>query len=153
MSDFRLEPSGDMAVQVTRSFCTTSERLRALHLDAERARDWLGSPDMPLVECRIDGREGGTAQYRWQMRDGSTMALEARFEKITPDGIIHHERFDPDWTQGEARVRTDFVPQDGGRCLLRMTVTYADPATRDAVMQSGMAAGLEAAYARLEGLL
>lgn len=153
MSDFRIEPSGDMAIAVTRTFRTTPERLRAAHLDADQVARWLGGPDMPLLDCRIDATEGGTADYRWSLEHGGTMSLTIRFEKIGPDQIIHHETFDPDWTDGAARVKTEFTDQADGRTQLRMTVTYSSPAARDRVLQSGMGAGLSAAYDRLDGLL
>lgn len=152
MSDFRIEPSGDLAILVTRSFAAPPARLAAAHLDPDLARKWLGSDDMPLVECRIDPHAGGTSLYRWTMRDGTEMTLTGRFDKVDDACIVHHEVFDPDWTNGETRVKTEFLEQ-AGRTTLRMTVTYTDPATRESVLASGMGSGMEAAYDRLEGLL
>lgn len=153
MSDFRIEPSGDMAIVVTRTFRTTPDSLQTAHLDPDRVSRWLGGPGMPLLACRIDATEDGTAEYRWSLEHGGTMTLTIRFEKIAPDQIIHHETFDPDWTDGAARVKTEFTDQGDGRAQLRMTATYSSPAARDRVLQSGMGAGLSAAYDRLDDLL
>jgi uncharacterized protein YndB with AHSA1/START domain len=152
MSDFRIEPSGDLAILITRSFTAPPARLAAAHLDPDTARKWLGSDDMPVTECRIDPTAGGASQYRWKMRDGTDMTLTGRFEKVTETCIVHHELFDPDWTDGETRVKTEFLEQDG-RTMLRMMITYATPETRDRVITSGMAAGMQAAYDRLDALL
>lgn len=152
MSDFRVEPSGDLAVLVTRSFAATPRRLAEVHLDERLAPRWLGDPEMPVTECRIEPKPEGTLFYRWKMRDGSDMTLTGHFDKVSDGCIVHHELFEPDWTGGEARVKTEFLEQDG-RTMLRMTITYADPATRDKVLASGMAAGMQAAYDRLDGLL
>lgn len=153
MSDFRIEPSGDMAIVVTRTFRTTADRLHGAHLDTDQVARWLGGPDMPLLACKIDATEGGSADYRWALEHGGTMTLKIRFEKIAPGLIIHHEIYDPDWTDGAARVKTEFDDQGDGRAQLRMTATYSSPAARDRVMQSGMSAGLAAAFDRLDGLL
>lgn len=153
MSDFLIEPSGDTAVRITRSFACHPARLRQVHLDADLAGIWLASPDMPVETCEIDPCDGGAFRYGWQMRDGTVLTLSGRFESLTDSCIIHRERFDPDWTQGEARVRTEFIGLGDARTQLQMTVTYGDPVTRDRVLASGMGAGMAAAYDRLDALL
>lgn len=153
MSDFRIEPSGDMAITVTRSFRAPPDRLRNAHLATDQVQRWLGGPDMPLLACRIEADEGGHAEYRWSLEHGGTMTLTIRFEKIAADMIIHHETFDPDWTDGAARVKTEFTDLGDGRTELRLTATYSSPAARERVLQSGMGAGLAAAYDRLDAIL
>jgi uncharacterized protein YndB with AHSA1/START domain len=57
----------------------------------------------------------------------------------------------PDDAPGTVNELT-LTPVEGGT-LLTLVVTYPDAATRDAVLGTGMVAGMETSYARLERLL
>jgi hypothetical protein len=62
---------------------------------------------------------------------------------------VHTERFDEDWTGGEAIVTTCFT-EKSGRTTVTLSIEYATGAARDRVLKSPMAAGMEAGYARLD---
>lgn len=61
--------------------------------------------------------------------------------------------FDPDWTDAEAHVVTDFADAPQGGTHLVTVVTYARRAARDGAGASGMEHGLQGAYDRLDAIL
>lgn len=145
---------GDREIRMTRTF----DAPRALVFDAfvrpELVRRWLLGPDgwtMPV--CEIDARAGGTIRYVWAAEDGREMAMSGRFTEVSPPlRTIHTERFDEDWTGGEAVVTTAF-DEEGGRTTVTMTMLFGTTETRDAALRSGMESGVAVSYDRLDAIL
>ncbi len=116
---------------------------------------WLLGPDgwtMPV--CEVDLKPGGRFRYVWkQTASGVEMGMGGTYVEIdAPRFIVHTERFDQDWTGGETHVRQDFTEKDGVTTVTQV-VRYASEAARDGALQSPMAHGMEAGFARLETLL
>jgi uncharacterized protein YndB with AHSA1/START domain len=151
-SDFRIVADGADRLVVTRSFAAPVERLRRAHLDADLMRQWYGSDAYPVAAVEVDARVGGRFRIAWTTPDGSPLELIGHYESLSPTRIVHVEHFLPDWTQGPARVVTDFIAT-GARTQVRTVITYTSPAARDAVGASGMAEGMAATYDRLETIL
>lgn len=149
---FTCQPEGALSLRVTRRFAAAPEAVIRAHLEPATLRGWIGSASMPLEICEVDARPGGRLRYLWRMPDKSTMGLTGQFESLSHSRVVHSELFEPDWTGGEARVITDFLPEGDGT-LLRMEVIYATPEARDHAAASGMAAGMAEAYDRLAALL
>lgn len=109
---------------------------------------------MPLSLHRPAPRPGGAIHYAWREVDGEAgFHLTGTVEEIAPPILIRHvERMHlPDPTP-ECRVETRFAAEDGAT-LMTMTMDVDDPAKMAAMIASGMAAGMEASYARLDLLL
>ncbi|WP_395541959.1 SRPBCC domain-containing protein [Neotabrizicola sp. sgz301269] len=151
MSRTVLATEGTRSLSFTRRFAHPPARVLRAHLDAATLRRWIGSDAHPMTECQVDGRAGGSFRYDWTGVNG--FSASGTFEEITARRIVHVERFDPDWTGGEARVITDFDDDGAGGTILRMQVIYASPEARESVGASGMAEGMEGAFDRLEALL
>lgn len=107
---------------------------------------------MPV--CTIDLRPDGKGRYEWQNADrGDGMSLNAVFKEIVPpERIVHTERFDPDWTQGETTVTTTFT-EKAGKTTVTITIVYPSPEVREMVLKSGMEQGMARSYERLEDVL
>ncbi|QYK40680.1 MAG: SRPBCC domain-containing protein [Paracoccaceae bacterium] len=152
MPDFRLFAEGARSLVITRHLAAQPDLVQRAHLDPLLVPRWMGGGDHPMTECRIDPRPGGRFRQVWTGPDGGTFAVEGTFLAIAPGRIEHVELFDPDWTGGETRVVTTFAAVPGGTAL-RMEVVYSSPEARDGAAASGMAAGMEAAYDRLDPIL
>lgn len=151
MTSTVLAAEGARSLTFTRRFSHPPARLMRAHLDPEAVRRWIGSEAHPMTGCQIDGRAGGSFRYDWTGENG--FSASGTFEEITARRIVHVERFDPDWTGGEARVITDFDSDGAGGTVLRVQVIYSSPEARESVGASGMAEGMEGAFDRLEALL
>ncbi len=146
---------GDREIALTRVF----DGPRALVFEAltrpELLRRWLlGPPGWTMVVCEVDLRAGGAYRFVWRRDDGTELGVGGLYREIAPpERLVHTERFDAAWYPGEAVVTYVLTERDGGGTALASTVLYESRDARDAVLRSGMEAGVAASYDRLAGLL
>jgi uncharacterized protein YndB with AHSA1/START domain len=147
--DLRLE--GDTQVVVTRRFAAPPEAVYRAHVEPELLRQWLLGPEgwtMPV--CISEPKPGGRIRYEWTNGQGGGFHLTGEYVTLEPfTRIVHVERMHlPDPTP-DNRVETRFQA-DGSGTLMTMTMTLPDQATREAMLATGMADGMEQSYTRLE---
>lgn len=134
-------------IVMTRSFAAPQDLVFDAFTKPELVRRWQLGPDgwsMPV--CEIDLRVGGSYRYVWRNdADGAEFGMSGTFRTITPERIVHTERFGDE----ESLVTITFEAEDAGT-LLTMTLRFATPEARDAALATGMADGVEASYARME---
>lgn len=153
-SDFKAEPRGEREVVITRSFAARRELVFEALIRPALIRQWLGAlKGWTMVECEFDGRVGGAYRYLWHGPNGERMGLRGVIlEFRAPELIVSSEQYDDPWYPGDATAAFTLTEQ-GGRTTVVLTVTYADRATRDAVLGTGMASGVAASYDGLERIL
>lgn len=149
----QLRTEGDTHVVATRRFAAPPGLVYRAHTEPEIIRKWLLGPDgwsMPVCIC--EPHPGGRIRYEWTDGKGAGFHLTGEFVEIEPGRrLVHVERMHlPDPTP-DNHVETVFSA-DGGGTLMTMRMTLPDAATRAAMLETGMADGMEASYARLENL-
>jgi uncharacterized protein YndB with AHSA1/START domain len=150
-----LERTSPTTAVVTRHFAAPPARVFAAHTDPALVRQWLTGPDgWVMTRCEIDMRPGGQTRYDWAAADGSGgFHLTADTLEIDPPHrILHVERMFLPFQTPDNTVETLFLP-DGTGTKMVMTLSVAEAATMDIMLQTGMEHGMEASYARLEGHL
>lgn len=144
----------DREIEVTRQFNAPRRLVFDAHTKPELVRRWLLGPDgwtMPV--CEIDLKIGGKFRYVWRNSEGFEMGMGGTFREITaPERIVHNEKFDEDWTNGETKVTTTFV-EASGKTTMKLVIEYASAASRDGALKSNMTEGMSAGYDRLDTLL
>ena len=153
MKTLTLVTDGDTRLVVTRRFDATPESVYRAHTEPDLIQRWMLGPEgwsMPV--CINEARPGGTLRYEWADGAGRGFYLTGEFIELVPfTRIVHVERMHmPDPTP-DNHVETTFEP-DGAGTLMTMRMTLPDEATRQAMLESGMAEGMEASYARLEAV-
>lgn len=151
MSKLTLRVDGDRHIVVTRRFDATPEALFRAHTEAEQVQEWMLGPDgWTMPSCVCEARPGGAIRYEWTDGAGRGFHLSGEFVELEPfTRMVHVERMHvPDPTP-DNRVETRFE-EDSGGTLMTMRMTLPDGAVRDAVVESGMADGMETSYLRLE---
>ena len=105
---------------------------------------------MPV--CINEAMPGGKIWYEWTNGKGGGFHLTGEFLELEPySRIVHVERMHlPDPTP-DNHIETRFDP-DGTGTLMTMRMTLPDAKTRAAMLATGMECGMEASYARLEGM-
>ena len=151
----KLGPQGDREVVVVRSFNAPRDLVFEAFTKPELVKRWMLGPDgwsMPV--CTIDLRVGGKGRYEWKnAKREASMGLSAVFKEIVPpERIVHTEKFDEDWTEGETTITTLFT-EKAGKTTVTMTIAYSSPQARDMVLKSGMEQGMAQSYDRLDELL
>ncbi len=144
----------DREIVMTRVFDAPRQLVFDAHTKPDLVRRWLlGPPGWTMPVCEIDLRVGGRFRSVWRKDDGVEMGMGGVFREIVrPERIVHTELFDQDWTGGETVSTTRFAERDD-RTTLTITTLYSSKEARDGALKSGMTDGMEAGYARLDGLL
>lgn len=142
-------------VQLRRRFAAPREALFEAFTRPERVQRWCCGPEgWSLPVCRIEARCGGCLRYEWAGADGRRMGMSGRFIELrAPERLVHFERFDEDWTEGETRVATEFGALAPGLTLVTVTIRFSGQRGRDRALACGMTAGMAQGYRRLDALL
>jgi len=154
MTKLTLNTEGDTHIIVTRDFAASPEKVYRAHTDPKLIQQWLLGPDgwtMPV--CISDARPGGSFRYEWKNAKGHAFHITGEYLELGPHHrIVHVERmFLPERTP-DNHVETKFEAEGTGtRMTIRMTLP--DSKTRAAMLSTGMERGMEASYARLEGMI
>lgn len=153
MTPLTLRNDGETQIVITRSFAARPELVWRAHTEAALLQRWCLGPDgwtMPVCIC--EPRAGGRIRYEWA-KDGQGFHLTGEFVSLSPFSRIEHiERMHLPETTPDNHVVTEFSPKDGGTRMV-MTMTLPDAATREMMLASGMAGGMEISYQRLEATL
>ena len=145
----------DREIAMTRDFDAPRELVFDAFTKPELVQRWLlGPPGWSMPVCQIDLKVGGTYRYVWRNEsDEREMGMGGVYHEIAaPERIVHTEKFDDPWYQGEALVTTVF-DEKGGRTTVTQTMLMESREARDGVLASGMESGVEVSYDRLDKLL
>jgi len=144
----------DLEVVVTRRFDAPRAVVWNCHTKPELIQRWMLGPDgwtMPV--CEMDLRVGGKFRWRWRSEtDGSEFGFVGEFREIEkPARIVHTERVDGADTDDEMIV-TQTLVERSGKTTLTVVMRFSSRQARDATVGTGMTTGMEAGYARLDGM-
>ncbi len=150
----KVDTPSDREIRITRDFDAPRPLVFDCWTKPELLKRWLtGPPGWSFVVCDVDLRVGGAYRFVWRGPDGIEMGMGGvHREVVPPERIVNTQRFDQDWTGGEA-VGTLVLTEKDGRTTSTNTILYASKAARDGALQSGMEKGMEAGYVRLDELL
>src|SRR6476659_6719898 len=151
---FKIEPSGDREIIMTRLFDAPRELVFDALTKPELVKRWLlGPPGWTMPVCQIDLKVGGAYRYVWRNEDGCEMGMGGTYTEIVrPERIVQTELFDEAWYEGES-LNTWVLTEKDGNTTLRVTMRYGSQKTRDGVLESGMESGVAASYDRLDEIL
>ena len=148
-----LDLTGEGRAVVTRRFAATPEQVYRAHVEPELMRQWMGGIDgWDITDCVVLPVPGGKLLQRFEGPEGATFAIEGEFISLDPGREINHvERMlMPDPTP-DNRIRTTFEAVDGGT-LLTLHMQLPDEESLTAMLETGMAEGMEQSYTRIDEL-
>ncbi|WP_125130055.1 SRPBCC family protein [Microbacterium sp. 10M-3C3] len=148
----RVELLDDTHVRITRLIDGPRELVWRAHHEPELLRQWMLGPDgwtMPVADT------GDTYRFEWEPApgvqgerfgfEGETLYSEPPQREVSTERMIG--------MPGEGTVNDLSLYEEDGVTLLTLLITYPDKETRDMILATGMADGMEASYARLESLV
>ncbi len=153
MSKLSLRSDGDRHVIVARRFKASPEAVYRAHIEPKIMQKWLlGPPGWTMPVCISEAKPGGKLRCEWSDGKGGDFYLTGEYVTLEPfRRIVHIERMHlPDPTP-DNHVETMFEP-DGTGTLLTMRMTLPNAEARAAMLATGMEEGMEASYARLDGM-
>src|SRR5688572_11044342 len=153
MSKLSLRTDGERYVIITRRFKASPEAVYRAHIEPKIMQKWLlGPPGWTMPVCISEAKPGGKLRCEWTDGKGGGFYLTGEYVTLEPfRRIVHIERMHlPDPTP-DNHVETMFEP-DGSGTLMTMHMTLPNAEARAAMLATGMEEGMEASYARLDGM-
>ena len=144
-------PEGQPFVDMEREFDAPAELVHRAYRDPELVKQWLGPRKYEMVIERWDAREGGG--YRYFHKDGeSEHGFRGVFHSMAIDNMV--QTFEYDGAPGHVSLDTQRIEDIGdGRSRMTSHSVFLSVADRDAMVEAGMADGVEDGYNRLDELL
>jgi uncharacterized protein YndB with AHSA1/START domain len=142
----------DTQINITREFAAPKHLVYQAITTPELVRRWWNAKRGEVTTCEIDLREGGKWRYVMETPDGFEVAFHGEFREIVPnERVVSTEAYegapDPD---DNATVNKVTLTEEAGRTTMNVLVQCPSPEVRDAIVESGMEAGMQDAYDLLE---
>ena len=148
----RVELLDDTHVRITRLVEGPRDLVWRAHNDPELMKQWLLGPDgWEMTECVVASEVGQTYRNSWAPTgdtEGEAFGFEGEALLIdAPKRSVQTERMIgmPVETLNDLNLY-----EEDGATLITLYIEYPDKETRDMILATGMADGMETSYARLE---
>lgn len=138
-------------IRITRDFDATPAQLMRAHLDPAVFVRWVGPDGMDTEVVDWDATSGGRWRYVAR-RDGEEYWFRGCFHEVGDERIVQTFTFEP-MPEGVALETLRFEDLGDGRARLHAQSLVDSFEGRDQWLASGMEAGVEQGYAKLDALL
>lgn len=144
-------PEGQPFIDMEREFDAPAALVHRAYVEPELVKQWLGPRKYEMRIELWDVRDGGG--YRYVHTDGTN---EYGFRGVFHSAAAEHmvQTFEFDGAPGHVSLDTQVIEDlPGGRSRVRSHSVFMSVADRDAMVEHGMAEGVEDGYDRLDALL
>jgi uncharacterized protein YndB with AHSA1/START domain len=143
----------DTTARFSRILRGTPQQIWDAHHEPDLLNRWFHGPDgWALVGCEVASAPGETTRFEWAPTGGTEGEAFALVGELVSSDPPRREVF-TETMEGAGAPPTHneqtLTPVEGGT-LLTLVISYADKELRDMIIDTGMADGMEAGYARLE---
>jgi uncharacterized protein YndB with AHSA1/START domain len=138
-------------IRITRDFAATPEQLFRAHLDPDLYAKWVGPNDVSTRIDHWDARSGGSFAFS-NLRGGEAYSFHGCFHEVSPNRIVQTFTYDG-WPEGVSLETLTFTDLGDGRTRLVATSLVDSFEGRDQWLESGMEAGVNDGYGKLDQLL
>ncbi len=146
----------DTHVRITRLVDGPRDLVWRAYNEEELMRQWMLGPDgWEMTECVIATEPGQQHRTSWAPVgdtegepfgfEGEVLLVDAPRRAVTTERMIG--------TDGPETLNDLNLYEEDGATLITLLIEYPDKETRDMILATGMAEGMEASYARLESTL
>jgi uncharacterized protein YndB with AHSA1/START domain len=142
----------DEQILITREFDAPKDLVWKAWTTPELVKRWWGAKRGEVTLAEIDLKVGGTWRYTSVTPDGFEVAFHGEYRESVPnERLVSTEAYegipDPD---ANATVNTAAFTEEDGRTTLTILVKAPSKEIRDAIIDSGMEAGMQDALDLLE---
>ncbi len=139
-------------IDISREFDAPRDLLYRAYTEPELLAQWLGPRRLEMRVERYDVRDGGRWRYVHREADGTEYGFHGVFHGTpSPSGIV--QTFEFEGAPGHVSLDSLVFEEHGARTVVRAHSVYQSVAARDAMVQSGMQAGVTEGMDRLAELL
>ncbi len=145
----------DTQILITREFAAPKHLVYKAITTPDLIRRWWNAKRGEVTVCEVDLRVGGKWRYVMVAEGGFEVGFHGVYREIVPnDRIVSTEVFEgmpqPEGEEEVGSVNTVTLVESAGRTTLTTLVEMPDKAGRDAIIESGVEAGMQDAYDLLE---
>jgi uncharacterized protein YndB with AHSA1/START domain len=139
-------------VLTTRTFDAPRDLVFRAFTDPDLLVQWLGPRKYTMTIDRFDVRDGGSWRYVHSDDQGNAFGFHGVFHgEPSPDGFV--QTFEFEGAPGHVSMDTLTLEEHDGRTTVRTNSVFQSVEARDAMVQSGMAEGMNDGYERLAELM
>jgi uncharacterized protein YndB with AHSA1/START domain len=139
----------DDQILIEREFAAPAHLVWRAVTEPELVRQWWHAGRGEMTQCDIDLRVGGAWRYAMRPQGGEEFAFYGKFLELVPDEkVVQTETFAP--FPDNPSTNTMTLTERDGATLMRTLVHHDSPEARDMHLDSGMEAGMQDAFDRLE---
>ena len=136
-------------ILIEREFAAPAAMVWRAVTEPELVRRWWHAGRGEMTACEIDLRVGGSWRYAMRPADGEEVVFYGEFlEIVANENIVQTDTFAP--FPDDAATTTMTLVERDGVTLLRTLVQHTTAHARDMHIGSGMEAGMQDAFDRLE---
>ena len=142
----------DNQILITREFDAPRRLVWRAYTEPELIKRWWAGDRGTVTSVEVDLRVGGRWRYVMTANPGFEVAFHGEFREITaPERLVNTEAFEgiPDPDHNAALSMATLTEKDG-RTYFEILVEHRDQAGPDAHINSGMEAGMQESYDKLE---
>lgn len=141
----------DDQILITREFAAPKHLVYRALTTPELVKRWWNAKRGTVTEADIDLRVGGKWRYVMETDNGE-VAFHGEYKEIVPnERIVSTEAFEGIPNADEyATTNTVTLEEKDGRTTMTVHIQCPNAETRDAIVASGMEAGMQDAYDLLE---
>ena len=142
----------DEQILITREFDAPKHLVYKAWTTPELVKRWWNAKRGEVTIAEIDLRVGGTWRYVMVTEDGFEVAFHGEYREIVPnERIVATEVYEmPEPLEGDGTLNTLTLTEADGRTTLTILVQCPSKDVRDAIIDSGMEAGMQDAMDLLE---
>lgn len=143
----------DEQMLITREFDAPKHLVFEAFTTPELVRRWWHAKRGEMTVAEIDLRVGGAWRYAMVTPDGFEVGFHGEYREIVPnERIVSTEIYEgvPAEEAGDGTLNTATFTEENGRTTLTILVQAPSKQVRDAIIDSGMEAGLQDALDLLE---
>lgn len=143
---------GTTLIETERELAAPRDLVYRAWTDPALLAQWLGPRRLAMRVDAYDVRHGGAWRYVHIEADGTEYGFRGVFHgDPTPDRIV--QTFEFEGAPGHVSLDTLVLEDLGGRTRVRTSSSFQTVEARDAMLENGMAGGMEEGFTRLEELL
>ena len=145
-------PAGVPFIDMSREFDAPVELLYRAYSEPELLKQWLGPRQYEMIVDEYDLRDGGRWRYIHRAKDGGEHGFHGVFHgPQTIDGML--QTFEYEGAPGHVSMDRLKFERRGSSTVVRPHSTFESVEARDAMVEAGMASGVNEGFERLDELM
>lgn len=142
---------GEQSIRHRREFDAPAVLVQRAHTDPDLFPRWMGPHGTTVRLDRFDAVTGGAFRYTVAGRDGAGWTFRGSYHQVDHGVIVHTWEYEGE--TGVTLESLEFSELPDGRSLLEIVSTYTSKQACDAMLASGLDAGMDEDFERLDAVL